>query len=146
MPREATWIDFRDSSDSLISLLYRRDPQHFREAATTNQSRTHRTDCVVMLAEPCGRSEMNASNRDLECSSKLNPGRSHFRIGVRIIFERSTSSWLNIQAHGFRIACLPTAMDRPAARCSRATFRHLSRYTLLALAQRFLGEKYWVWC
>jgi hypothetical protein len=55
-----------------------------------------------MLAESCGRSKMNTSNRDLEFSSELNPIRSHFRIGIRVIFERLILSWLILQTRAFR--------------------------------------------
>jgi len=99
--REATWIDSPDSSDPPVSLLQRGNSQHFQNAATTNLSRVQRADSVVMLAKPCGRSEMNTPNRDFEFSSELKPMRSHFKIGIRVIFGWLILSWLIIQTRVF---------------------------------------------
>jgi hypothetical protein len=69
--------------------------------ATTNQNGIECSNGIVMFAESCGCSEMDASNGDLECSSKFNPRGSNLRIGVCVIFWSVNFSTSGIPAQGF---------------------------------------------
>lgn len=88
MPWEAIWTDFRGSSVSTSALPANEVPW---SGATTNQSRIQRSDRVVMFAEARGRSEVNATDGDLECSSKVDPRCSYFRMGIRVVLCMSAS-------------------------------------------------------